>query len=114
MYFLLMTVLLSGTNPYSADLNQEYQKNVLSHSLSDTLEFPFNKIKPDTNLVKMPVYKPLLLDPEMPVLKPPRDIDFDMPIIGGEVDKPQMQLFKFPDSTKNPLKKRPSDIDRDE
>ncbi len=114
MYFLLMTVLLSGTNPDSADMNQEHRKNTLTYFLSDTLDFPFNKLTPDTNLVEMPVYKPHLLDPGMPVFKPPRDMEFNMPVIGRKGEKSQGPLFQFPDSTENPLKKRPSGINRDD
>lgn len=110
MYILLMTILLSGINLDSVDTNQEYQKNTFTHFLSDTLVSPFNKIIPDTNFVKMPVYKPSLLDPDMPVFKPSPDLEFNMPVIGREVEKPQRPLFYFPDSTENPLKKRPSGI----
>lgn len=115
MYFLLFTFLLSGTNPHSTDLNQEYKKNIPSHSQSDTLDYRFNKLNPDTNLVQMPVLKPPAdIDFDMPVFKPPPGIDFDMPIIGKTVNEFPEPLFQFPDSTKNPLKKRPSDINRDD
>lgn len=115
MYFLLMTVLLSGTNLVdSVDTNQEYQKNTFTHFLSDTLEYPFNKVKPDTNLIVMPVYKPPLLDNDMPVLKPPPDMEFNMPVIGSKNEKSQMPFFYSPDSTENPLKKRPSGINRND
>lgn len=115
MYFLLFTFLLSGTNPDSAEVNQDYKKNIFAHSQSDTLEYRFNKLKPDTNLVQMPVYKPPPgINFEMPVFKPPPGIDFDMPIIGKTVNELPEPLFQFPDSTKNPLKKRPSDINRND
>lgn len=115
MYFLLFIFLLSGIIPDSADLNQEYEKNITAHFQSDTLVYAVKETKPDTNLVQIPVYKPSPhLNFEMSVLKPPPGIDFDMPIIGNTVNELAKPLFQFPDSTKNPLKKRPPDINRDD